>query len=84
MDLEACGGFRSIIQPGRSTRCNATWIIPARVPPSLPFHCPPSPDQVPEHMGQLARSHANVTILFMDMVGFTSMANEVAPCLVMT
>ena len=32
----------------------------------------------------LARSHENVTILFMDIVGFTTMSKEVAPQLVMT
>ena len=39
---------------------------------------------VPERMGQLARSHEGVTILFMDIVGFTSMAKEVEPRGVMT
>ena len=32
----------------------------------------------------LARSHDDITILFMDIVGFTTMSKEVAPQLVMT
>ena len=35
---------------------------------------------VPELMGQLARTHEGVTILSMDIVGFTSMAKEFHPC----
>ena len=35
-------------------------------------------------MGQLARTHKDVTILFMDIVGFTSMAKQVEPQAVMT
>ena len=39
---------------------------------------------VPENYGALARSHEDITILFMDIVGFTSMSKEVQPALVMT
>ena len=39
---------------------------------------------VPEHYGALARSHEDITILFMDIVGFTSMAKEVEPVAIMT
>ncbi|KAL6765969.1 guanylate cyclase [Haematococcus lacustris] len=37
----------------------------------------------PEEVAQLARQHKDVTLLFMDIVGFTSMAKEVAPETVM-
>ncbi|GFH31673.1 guanylate cyclase domain-containing protein, partial [Haematococcus lacustris] len=33
----------------------------------------------PQEVAQLARQHKDVTLLFMDIVGFTSMAKEVAP-----
>eukprot|EP00983_Pelagomonas_calceolata_P081896 1155740-Pelagomonas_calceolata.AAC.1 len=29
---------------------------------------------VPQHVGQLARAHKGVTLLFMDIVGFTQMS----------
>ncbi|KAJ9531398.1 hypothetical protein QJQ45_006894 [Haematococcus lacustris] len=38
---------------------------------------------VPEQMAQLARRHKDVTLLFMDIVGFTAMSKEVAPETVM-
>ncbi|GFH22663.1 guanylate cyclase domain-containing protein, partial [Haematococcus lacustris] len=38
---------------------------------------------VPEQMAQLARRHKDVTLLFMDIVGFTAMSKEVAPEAVM-
>ncbi|GFH32749.1 guanylate cyclase domain-containing protein, partial [Haematococcus lacustris] len=37
----------------------------------------------PEQMAQLARQHKDVTLLFMDIVGFTAMSKEVAPEAVM-
>lgn len=37
----------------------------------------------PELIGSLARNHRDVTVLFMDIVGFTAMANEVEPEAVM-
>ena len=44
----------------------------------------PTEVPVPELMGQLARTHEGITILFMDIVSFTSMAKEVEPQAVMT
>mmetsp|Transcript_18118 Transcript_18118/g.50743 ORF Transcript_18118/g.50743 Transcript_18118/m.50743 type:complete len:350 (-) Transcript_18118:842-1891(-) len=34
---------------------------------------------VPQHVGQLARAHKGVTLLFMDIVGFTQMSKAVEP-----
>lgn len=39
--------------------------------------------QVPAQVGDLARSHEDVTILFMDIVGFTNMSKLIHPVQVM-
>jgi len=38
---------------------------------------------VPEHVGRLARAHKGVTLMFMDICGFTAMCKEVEPVEVM-
>uniref|UniRef100_A0A7S3VNZ9 Guanylate cyclase domain-containing protein n=1 Tax=Dunaliella tertiolecta TaxID=3047 RepID=A0A7S3VNZ9_DUNTE len=50
---------------------------------AIQFLAMESTDAVPEYVGQLARSHSNVTLLFMDIVGFTSMSKNVRPVEVM-
>mmetsp|Transcript_21429 Transcript_21429/g.55815 ORF Transcript_21429/g.55815 Transcript_21429/m.55815 type:complete len:1059 (+) Transcript_21429:129-3305(+) len=50
---------------------------------AIQFLAMESTDAVPEYVGQLARSHSNVTLLFMDIVGFTSMSKNVKPVEVM-
>jgi len=37
-------------------------------------------ESVPEHVGQLARSHEAVTLLFMDICGFTAMSKVRQSC----
>ncbi|KAG1671140.1 hypothetical protein FOA52_005394 [Chlamydomonas sp. UWO 241] len=41
-------------------------------------------ESVPTHMGSLARFHKDVTIMFMDIVGFTAMSKDVGPHEVLT
>ncbi|KAG1670868.1 hypothetical protein FOA52_000370 [Chlamydomonas sp. UWO 241] len=41
-------------------------------------------ESLPSHMGSLARYHRNVSILFMDFVGFTAMSKDVEPHAVLT
>jgi class 3 adenylate cyclase len=56
-------------------------IFPRHVIEFLSLHdgvCPP------EFIGSLARKHQDVTILFMDVVGFTAMSKTVEPQAVMT
>ncbi|KAF5843538.1 nucleotide cyclase [Dunaliella salina] len=42
-----------------------------------------STEAVPRHVAELARAHKGVTLLFMDIVGFTSMSKNVEPVDVM-
>jgi hypothetical protein len=41
-------------------------------------------ESIPAHIAEVARTHENVTIMFMDIVGFTSMSKEVNANQVMT
>ncbi|GFH07034.1 guanylate cyclase domain-containing protein, partial [Haematococcus lacustris] len=58
----------------------ASNIFPRHV---LEFLATNRGNNAPEDVAQLARQHKDVTLLFMDIVGFTSMAKEVAPETVM-
>ncbi|KAF5831690.1 nucleotide cyclase [Dunaliella salina] len=55
-------------------------IVPKHV---MQFLAMESSEAVPEHFGQLARAHESVTLLFMDIVGFTGMSKEVKPVQIM-
>ncbi|KAF5837935.1 hypothetical protein DUNSADRAFT_3656 [Dunaliella salina] len=50
---------------------------------AIEFLATESSEAIPEHVGQLARAHRGVTLLFMDIVGFTSMSKNVKPVDVM-
>jgi len=50
---------------------------------AIQFLAMESTEAVPEHVGQLARAHQDVTILFMDVVEFTSFSKNVKPVEVM-
>uniref|UniRef100_A0A6S8Q644 Guanylate cyclase domain-containing protein n=1 Tax=Dunaliella tertiolecta TaxID=3047 RepID=A0A6S8Q644_DUNTE len=50
---------------------------------AIEFLATESSEAIPEHVGQLARAHKGVTLLFMDIVGFTSMSKNVKPVEVM-
>ncbi len=41
-------------------------------------------NQIPSNLGALARSHKSVSVLFMDIVGFTNMSKQVEPKKVLT
>eukprot|EP00983_Pelagomonas_calceolata_P051117 1142264-Pelagomonas_calceolata.AAC.6 len=43
---------------------------------AIEFLATESSEAIPEHVGQLARAHKGVTLLFMDIVGFTSMSKD--------
>ncbi|KAF5833949.1 hypothetical protein DUNSADRAFT_9561 [Dunaliella salina] len=50
---------------------------------AIQFLATESVEAVPKFVGQLARAHQNVTIMFMDIVGFTQMSKDCQPAEVM-
>ncbi|KAL6765967.1 nucleotide cyclase [Haematococcus lacustris] len=58
-------------------------VLAAAILAVLEFLATNRGNNAPEDVAQLARQHKDVTLLFMDIVGFTSMAKEVAPETVM-
>ncbi|KAF5837936.1 hypothetical protein DUNSADRAFT_3657 [Dunaliella salina] len=59
-----------------STLAESQLILLSSIMPqhAVQFLATESSEAVPEHVGQLARAHKGVTLLFMDIVGFTSMS----------
>ena len=52
-------------------------MFPRHIIEFIGSHCGTS--SVPENVAHLARSHEDISVLFLDIVGFTSMAKEADP-----
>eukprot|EP00798_Chlamydomonas_sp_ICE-L_P027188 gene27188-2431_t len=69
---------------GKSEAALVFWVNQSFPRHIIEFLSTSSPNEVPGNVGTLARSHDEVTVLFMDIVGFTSMSKDVEAEAVLT